>query len=252
MKSILLVASQHGDEIIGQQLYQYIEKHAADIYAHITFIIANPLAYSLGKRYVETDMNRSYISSAPQSYEEYLAGGLLRHIERSEYDLVLDLHTTHCVQEPSLLVAPLYDMRAKAFVAASSIKNVVIIDHQIVQTSLIGRVRHAVSLEFQHEADETDLANITDDIGRFIAARQSDVKHDMYRIYDLIEKNSIPEDEAQRLRNFVMSEQGFYPVLVGNNSYRKNTHYLGFKAERLSGDVRTHESMQIGYNDTND
>ena len=234
MKNILLVASQHGDEIIGEQLYRHIQEHAPDIYPHITFVLANPLARSSGKRYIETDMNRSYSPTSPQTYEEYMARGLLAHIEHSQYDLVLDIHTTHCVQPPSLLMAPNCDDEVRAFVRSTSIKNIVTIDHEIVQTSLIGQVRNAVSVELQQETvDDAALSYIIDDIRRYIHAQEFSGKHSVYRMYDLIKKTSISEEDAKLLRNFSLSRQGFYPILVGNNSYRKNTHYLGFKAEKL-------------------
>lgn len=234
MKNILLVASQHGNETIGEQLYHYIQKHAPDISSRITFVIANPLAYSMGKRYVETDMNRSYVLTRPQTYEEYMAHGLLTHINRSHYDLVLDMHTTHCVQPPSLLMAPNSNGAVRAFIQASSIENNVLIDHEIVRTSLIGRARNAVSIELQQETvNDTALARITDDMHRYMSTQTINVVRHRYRIYDLIEKREITEGEAQNFRNFSLSSQGFYPILVGNNSYRKNTHYLGFKAEKL-------------------
>ena len=68
MKKILLLGSQHGNELLGEKLYQYMQTYRQELLPYVVFKIGNPEAHQKGVRYVESDMNRAY-TPTPQTVE---------------------------------------------------------------------------------------------------------------------------------------------------------------------------------------
>jgi len=229
MNKILLLGSQHGNELLGEHLYAYIIAHRPDLLPVITFKKGNLKAYRQKVRYIESDLNRSY-TGGHKTYEERRAGMILKYIKAQKFDLVLDLHTTTCDQPPCLIVAGITHGN-RCFIRASSTEKIVHMNHKIVETSLIGVYPKSVSIE----VNETQLGpelmeQLVGDIDRFVRNISYDKPQTVYEISGLIGKDEITTKQAEKLRNFEMSPFGFYPVLVGENSYKKYTQYLGFKA----------------------
>lgn len=230
--NILLLGSQHGDELLGDALYAYIKKHEPELMRHVTFRIANPKAHEAHIRYLESDMNRSYDHS-DSTYESKLAADLLDYINQESFDLVLDLHTTRSVQEPCIIIK---DRRSEneRFIHATSIGHIVLMQDDIVRSSLIGNVPQAISIEVADtDIDNRLLEEIASDIKRYIRAQRLVKRRNFYKVTGLLYKSEISEKEAEKLINFKKSPHGFYPVLVGENSYKEKTSYLGFKAEKV-------------------
>ncbi|HEX6416224.1 MAG TPA: succinylglutamate desuccinylase/aspartoacylase family protein [Candidatus Saccharimonadales bacterium] len=229
MKKILLLGSQHGDEPLGDTLFDYLRHNRPDMLEHVDFLIGNPEAKKRGIRFIESDLNRSY-NGKHATFEERRASEILAFIEQGSYDLVLDLHTTTCVQPPCLITASI----SHPFIDASSVSKIVHMNHDIVRSSLIGVLKTAISIEVNRdEIDQTLLRSLVDDIERFITNRTSETKKEYYEVSALLRKSELSEQEAALLKNFHRAKAGFYPVLVGENSYKKHTDYLGFKAYKV-------------------
>ncbi|MFZ2513578.1 MAG: succinylglutamate desuccinylase/aspartoacylase family protein [Candidatus Saccharimonadales bacterium] len=73
-KKIVIVGSQHGNEPLGELLKEHMKSY--DIIPGVHFITANPRAIQAGKRYIETDMNRSF--DRLDTYEGRRASALRR------------------------------------------------------------------------------------------------------------------------------------------------------------------------------
>jgi succinylglutamate desuccinylase len=231
--NIVLLGSQHGNELLGEDLYAYIKTARPELLPHVTYKVANPVAKKHGVRYVESDLNRSY-GSKKATYEARRAQQLLRLFRQKAPTLVLDLHTTACVQPPCFIVAD--SSRNGRFLRASSIVTLVEIKHEIVGSSLIGHLPQAVSIEInQNEARNPEvLEGLCDDIVRYIKNETHTRTKKLYIVEALLKKTEISAAEAATLQNFTRCLQGFYPVLVGENSYKKQTAYLGFKAANVA------------------
>lgn len=230
MKKILLLGSQHGNEILGDTLYAYIKTHRRQLLPHVTFMTGNIRAKKANVRYIESDLNRSYTGSH-STYEERRATRILRYITKYEFDLVLDLHTTTCEQPPCLIIPDITE-ELRSFLRASSITKIVLMKHDIVKTSLIGVCPQAASIEInKHQLDDSQIAALCDDIERFMHAKAHPAEKELYDISEPLKKSEISENDAARLKNFTVSKFGFYPILVGENSYKAQTNYLGFKSE---------------------
>jgi succinylglutamate desuccinylase len=229
MKKILILGSQHGNELLGEALHAYVQKQRPELLPYITYLPGNIRARQLSVRYIESDLNRSY-NGRRTTYEERRAGRILAHIKRHAFDLVLDMHTTTCEQPPCLIVAS-PSGAITPFLRACSIDKVVHMKHDIVKTSLIGVCPEAVSIEVNRHALTRDLLlELSDDLQRYIDGDTTYAEKTVYEIGDLLKKTELSEEEASKLQNFQKSSHGFYPVLVGENSYKKQTAYLGFKA----------------------
>lgn len=226
---ILLLGSQHGNELLGEKLYAHIKNKRPDILPYVTHKNANLRARRQNVRYIESDLNRSY-NGKNTTYEERRARVILRYIQQQDFDLVLDLHTTTCKQIPCL-ITPGITPELQRFMRASSIETIVEMSHDIVKTSLIGVHRKSISVEVnRREITSELLESLCDDLLRFIQNRAHGLPKKIYKIDDLLHKKSITSVQAKTLKNFEYSPLGFYPVLVGENSYKKQTDYLGFKA----------------------
>jgi hypothetical protein len=229
---ILLLGSQHGNELLGEKLHAHILQHHTDLAKHVSYMIGNPQARRRGVRYIESDLNRSY-SGKKDTYEQRRALKSLRCIKQENYDLVLDLHTTTCVQPPCLITSSLHPERRR-FMRGSSCKKIVHMRHSIADTSLIGVCPQAISIEVnQDETSPTLFESLCDDLRRFINGTTHNDTKQIYEVTELLAKNEVDEQVAARLENFALSPHGFYPVLVGENSYKKHAPYLGFKAYKM-------------------
>lgn len=230
--NILLLGSQHGNELLGERLYHHIKKYHPDITQHITFRLGNPRARKMKVRYTESDMNRSYNPSLA-TYEARRAKIIEDDIAKKGYDLVLDLHTTTCVQAPCVIVAGIHPV-VRSYLRTASIRKIVHLQHPIVATSLIGRIPHALSIEISNGDLNRDLFDaLAQDLRRFIEQSPSTAtESSLYVVNELIQKSEVTSEAVAAFRNFELSAAGFIPILTGENSYKKNTHYLGFKAEK--------------------
>jgi len=232
MNNILLLGSQHGNELLGEHLYSYIARKRPELLSYITYKTGNLRAHKQNVRYLESDLNRSY-NGKRVTYEERRAERLLRFIKKEAFDLVLDLHTTTCVQPPCLIIPSIHsDIRD--FLRATSIENVVHMSHSIVTSSLIGVYSKAVSIEV-NRANVTDemMEELCNDIARYIRRISTNQFKKVYEVRHLLKKTELSTIQAAALRNFEQSTYGYYPILIGENSYKKYTEYLGFKAYKV-------------------
>jgi succinylglutamate desuccinylase len=230
MKKILLLGSQHGNEILGDALYAYIKSHRKNLLPNVTYKTGNLRAKKAGVRYVESDLNRSY-NGGRSTYEERRAARILQYIHDNGFDLVLDLHTTTCEQPPCFIIPDVTDTLLP-LLRASSITHIVLMKHGIVRTSLIGVCPQAVSIEInKHQLGDAQMAALCDDLERYLKKKAHGAEKELYDISAPLKKTEISELDAAALKNFTLSKFGFYPVLVGENSYKAQTDYLGFKSE---------------------
>lgn len=232
--NILLLGSQHGDELLGDRLYIHIQARYQTLLPYITFKIANPKAHEASIRYVESDLNRSYNGKA-LTYEERRAEYLRKYITENNFDLVLDLHTTVCNQPPCFITHTVRN-EVKPFLRASHIEKVVCLSDPIIHSSLDSVSPNVLAIEVAN-SDITNefLNNLCEDLKRYTEGKKG--THTTKKIYDvpcLLLKSEVPEEQLGSLVNFQMTPQGYIPILVGTSvgSYSKTTHYLGFKATK--------------------
>jgi aspartoacylase len=102
IKRVALVGGTHGGEVTGVFLIQKFEQFPLLVQReHIKTItlLANPKAVEMGRRYVDTDLNRAFHPqdlANPQlmNYEQSLAKRIAGQIQQEEIDVIIDLHST--------------------------------------------------------------------------------------------------------------------------------------------------------------
>ena len=102
IKRVAVFGGTHGGELTGvflvkkfQQSPQLIQRDRIET---ITFI-ANEKAVAMGKRYIDTDLNRAFNRQDLENprlinYEQSLAKTIARRIKQEKIDLIIDLHST--------------------------------------------------------------------------------------------------------------------------------------------------------------
>lgn len=86
---ILVLGGTHGNERLGIELVALLKKRPVQ---GVDAASANPKAIKAGRRFVESDLNRSFGASFPDTYESRLAAHLTTLAQ--SYDVVLDFHNT--------------------------------------------------------------------------------------------------------------------------------------------------------------
>lgn len=94
---IVIVGGTHGNEWTGIQVVRHYQSYLREKFPALTieFILANPEAHTLNRRFKDEDLNRAfeYVQEDRKNYENGRAREIKTQIESSPC-LVLDLHTT--------------------------------------------------------------------------------------------------------------------------------------------------------------
>lgn len=232
MKNVLVVMGQHGNEPLGALLKNYMDRHNLTN-GSITFIEGNPRAIRKNVRFTESDMNRSY--NQRDTYEGRRAQALLSSIRKQQPDLVLDMHTTTS-QQQACIIGYCIDEEVAEFIAASSIDKIVVMPSDIARGSLIGACKNAVSIEINVQSLDTRiLSRLVADIQRYTAGNKLAMKRSYYNVYNKIYKSEVNRGEMSEVENFQLLRNGDVPVLMGENSYKEQTDYLGYRAKMATG-----------------
>ena len=102
IKRVALVGGTHGGEVTGVFLIRKFQQFPLRVQReHVKTItlLANPKAVEMGRRYVDTDLNRAFHPqdlANPQlmNYEQSIAKTIARQIQHEEIDMIIDLHST--------------------------------------------------------------------------------------------------------------------------------------------------------------
>ncbi|MFZ1547890.1 MAG: succinylglutamate desuccinylase/aspartoacylase family protein [Candidatus Nitrotoga sp.] len=224
---ILILAATHGNELLGPKLIEYMLRKHPSLFEYIEFIVANPRALAKRIRYTESDLNRSY-GLGTDTYEQRRANDIEAHIKATQPDIVLDMHTTACVQPPIMIVGNITNATVRAYLRNCHISTVL----QVKPLHDIATITPSiVAYEIMNRDVTTNvLEQICEDLNKFLNNKVEKKVINLYRMSDKIYKRDITAAQAKTFKNFEMNELGFIPIMTGNNSYKKQTDYLGFKS----------------------
>tara|TARA_Y100000590_G_scaffold263893_1_gene296201 strand:+ start:48102 stop:48914 length:813 start_codon:yes stop_codon:yes gene_type:complete len=92
---IAVIGGTHGNEPVGIEVMKYLKQNKPKGLLHeYECFLGNPRAYEEGKRYIDTDLNRSFGKNGERKgYEGDQSAELVKKIE-GKFDFILDLHTT--------------------------------------------------------------------------------------------------------------------------------------------------------------
>lgn len=232
MKKILLVGSQHGDELLGVHLFEHIKLRYPELLPYVDYVCANPVAFDKKVRFIESDMNRSF-GKEGATHEEQEATKLLEYINETTHDYIIDCHTTTTKVGLCFIVPDLGKARRKLISKTNAIKNIVVLPADITDNSLIGKTDNSISIEcYKHlGAQEDTLELLADWISNLVIDKK--VEPVMRSIFAV--KNYIKESLDEPLVNFEEARNGLVPVLVGGDMSKRT--YQGFWAKKLDSKV---------------
>jgi hypothetical protein len=223
-RRIAVVGCQHGNEVIGRQVYDVIKARQNE-FKNLLVIVANTDAYVANKRYIDQDLNRSFPGDPRGNTEERLAAEILPLITEADY--VIDLHTTTSPGfDRAAIVGPL-DERNKRMIQAFDVNEVAVMETSLLKSSLIGNVRNGVSIEYglkvaaqEGKADEIVVSILKLQEGEQIPSRRVST-YEVKGVIPLETKTEVP------LRNFVYSDElEGYPFIVDEKHYTTMRGFL--------------------------
>lgn len=228
--TVLIVGASHGNELLGVKLYERMLRKRLAILEQIDFIIGNPRAFATKKRYIESDINRSYGITSPEGYEELRAREITTYINKTKPSLVLDMHTTVCDQPPCLIMHNLEGEMKRRYLRGSHVD-------KILQIKPLNDIASLGDNIIGYEVSNRDinlelLDNIITDLENFICGLTVSKTKRVFIMKDKIFKKDVTDEIVKTFVNFEMHSLGFVPIMTGsNNSYKQHTDYLGFKAD---------------------
>jgi hypothetical protein len=240
----------HGNEHLGPRVGHHIYSERRDLLTHVDYVCGNPLAAAQQPqaRYTQdivtpgftkagTDLNRSFTPGIkPQSYEEYRAAEIRTMIDEGDYDYVLDLHTSTTEVDHCFLISREFedDPAVRSIIAASPIDKVIVLPEEIARWGLIGNVHNAVSIEYERsKAAAVGVQESLLTIDGLVQGRPLIQPHER-AFFDVSHPIPKAEDPGLDAKNYELCADGYYPVLFGENSYRRDPSksYLGFAATK--------------------
>ncbi|GEM_PF-146211 len=222
--NILLIGASHGNELLGPKLFSYLLQHRKEVLEYVDMLIGNPRAFAARKRYIESDINRSY-NTALDTYESRRADYIKNYIAVNKPDLVIDFHTTTAIQPNCLITSTINDGETRRYLRASHIDRIIVVCplHDITEVA-----PHFVAYEIPNANINTALLDtICDDIMRFV---RSEVASNNKIVYQM--QGKIATDHKGILSskdNFVYQKDLHYtPSFIGEKAYKENGTYIGF------------------------
>lgn len=230
----VLIMWPHGDEVLGPNVGYHIYNERPELWRHVDYMVGNPRAAALrpAKRYIETDLNRSFSPEGePQSYEEKRAALIMGRIALAEYDYVLDIHTS-TTKVGRFFLASQRNEAVETMVAASPITRIAMMPENIARAGLIGQVQNSISVEYDRKvAKKVGVEETMTLIDGLVGGKSlvSPREREFFYVTRTIPKT---QDPGINTPNFELCADGYYPVLFGENTYRKDPtkNYLGFAA----------------------
>ena len=144
---VTFLVGVHGDERApikaAKRLVMFLKKRAL---VGFQVIYANPLAIKKKKRFMQKDLNYSFLIKEANNYEEKVAFELVRLLKKSEY--VFDFHSTKFISKP-------YCIMANRFQDTKQILSWIKMQHCILvkRPSIINNLHKALAFEVGFDKD---------------------------------------------------------------------------------------------------
>jgi len=230
MKKILLVGSQHGNELLGIRLYEYVAEKRPPLLEGIEYYCANPLAFALNKRFLEADMNRSYARSS-SGYEAERAKELTKKIHSSNYKYIIDCHTTTTEVGMCFIIKARNATLDEVINATPKITDIVLMKEEIANLSLLEVSTNVIAIEVNEKiaTEEATLNVLLKMIEQLLEGKVlSPAPRSVYSIDSFIDSTA-DFSKDKELHNF-KEYNGQYPILCGGDL--RNRTYRGFWATK--------------------
>lgn len=208
---ISLIGGIHGDEPSGEQIITYLDENIAETDVQngtLQLIIANEAALQQDKRYIESDINRSFSIGNPHNREEHLAQKLIFYLSDSDY--VLALHSSQSAPPP-------FAMYSNINQEIKKIMNHLPIHYAVNtgqlgerETTLDSKIANAVTVEVGKQHSQQAIETGKEIADQFI------------QIFDLIDKPPYNTQPKQTEIQHIIAERELRKEGSNPNVYYKN------------------------------
>ncbi len=238
---LAVVGSVHGDEPVGKKAIKKLLQQEIEFQKPVEFVIANEKALKIGKRFVDTDLNRSFPGdSQSHKHEERLASRLLDRLEGLK---VLDIHSTHSYGRP-FATCTSFEGQQMEIIEASGVDKAVKFSEDV---RTLANYVDGVVVEAGYQSSDKAVENALGVIRNFLAYfgaierehQESEVdffvEHEKVEgDWDFVAENfkQVQKGEvyARRDDEELVAEERFCPVLMSTNGYNG---VLGHKASKV-------------------
>lgn len=237
-----VVACVHGDEACGWHAFNRFKMKGYRLEKPVKLVLANERAFRLGKRFCDTDLNRSLPGSLKSTdYEERLAARLKKELEDLK---VLDIHSSESEGCPFGIVVG--QSQEKMDLARSTGLDK-IVDMSFVDGGLTDDLEGVVvECGYKDNENAADMAYRI--MENFLAAEgviDTDFERQDPEIFETFGRaegsnfkfvaenfTSVKEGDvfAEKPGEFKRAEKDFYPVLMSTDGY---DNMIGFKARKV-------------------
>lgn len=253
---ILINICSHGNEVLGLEVVNKL-KNIQVISGSITFHTANELAIKQKRRFIDSDLNRSFPGSVSGNYEQQIASEMMKYIPY--FDYVIDIHSTVSDTKDCLIIEDNSSEIQKLISVCQNAKTVLLMT-ATKGTSIFRAMRlpkkiiPAIVFEYGDnnisttEKTFSDILNIlyllriiesmnpvvkTHKLQQFecystYPKSETDITNPKIKNYEMVHKGDIIG--YSKNGTSILSDSDFYPILFGEINY---TTIFGFKANKL-------------------
>jgi len=244
---IAIVGCLHGDELIGQRIISRLNRLKIKKGVLLT-IIANPEAIKAKKRFIDSDLNRSFPGRPRGNREERIAYRLTKILKQC--DFIVDLHST-TTDTKSLVIATKLNKNILGVIGAFNPKRVALMSKKFSAKSMSYNFKACLSFEYgRDDAPEAFKRTLRDvlvllsyfglidkkiDVGKrkteFYKIIGTLVKKECFSLmgvknFKLVKKGQVV---AGRENEIIKAKKDFYPILFGERAYKD---IFGFTAKK--------------------
>jgi hypothetical protein len=222
---ILIIVGTHGDERIGIDLVKKLRSGSFKNY--FDFIIGNPMACILEKRFFEVDLNRVYPGKIKSNlYEEELA---YRNIEIGKrYEYIIDIHEASKSKD-GFIIVPKSSLPDKKMLNAVLMEKVILWPStENIKTGPITQFINGLEIEFgtMGISKQIILEQMEKVVTRFIECIYgiNKIKPDdkeIFFVYGKLQSNEMKRKyNLKEFKKIKINNESFFPLLV--NQYLKD------------------------------
>jgi hypothetical protein len=191
MKKILVIVGLHGNEPLGIEVVQELQKNPVP---GVTAIFGNPAAIRTDSRFIEKDLNRVFPGKSNGNVEERRALEIIK-IARG-CDIVLDFHNTHTPgNDPGFVGGTKYE-RYLPIAASLGLERVIVADYDCVNKYVTGCISVEISLS-------SPLCNASEWIKRIKALATDTLEQKpLPRLFRFVRRVSSEEQERFQFKDW--------------------------------------------------
>lgn len=149
-KTILVVGSLHGHELIGKRVIEELRTFSFSGGTLVT-LIANTRAIEERVRFIDQDLNRSFPGKKDGNYEQRLAYEIDSLLKKA--DVVIDIHSTTVGLASSVILTKV-NKPIRKILSFINPKRVIVMQKSVGKTSLTGNCKAGISLEYGADTSE--------------------------------------------------------------------------------------------------